>query len=67
MRNFQSDFCLPAMKGLKDSDAARVGKALDCAIIFGILEYLDGNSSLQSAQQLRDVYDSKVRDLALMP
>jgi hypothetical protein len=55
------------MKGLKDSDAARVGKALDCAIIFGILEYLDGNSSLQSAQQLRDVYDSKVRDLALMP
>lgn len=67
MRNFQSDFCLPAIKKLNAEQSARVGKALDCAIIFGILEYLDGNPSLQNAAQLREVYESKVRDLALMP
>ena len=55
-RDFQKDFCGPAIAGLKRKEAQRVGIALDAAIAFGVLEYLDGNSSLQDRQAIEAKY-----------
>jgi hypothetical protein len=62
-RNFQEDFCRPAMAGLTKKQANRVGIALDCAIAFGILEYITGNESLQDRAQLEAAYWDKVMRL----
>ena len=59
-RNFQLDFCIPAFTGLTKTQANRVGLALDCAVAFGVLEYLDGNGSLQDRAQLEAAYWDKV-------
>jgi hypothetical protein len=62
-RDFQADFCLPAIKGLNRKEAARVGLALDCAIAFGVLEYAEGNTSLQDLRAVRELYAEKVARL----
>ena len=60
-RDFGEDFCRPAMLGLNKKEARRVGMALDCAILYGILERLAGNPSLQGeADALGKVYADKV-------
>jgi hypothetical protein len=46
-RDFATDFCIHAIKDLSPQQAARVGLALDCAILFGVLEARAGNESLQ--------------------
>jgi hypothetical protein len=55
-RNFEEDFCGPAMKGLTQSQRVRIAIALDAAIIFGVLEYVKGNESLHDQQALRQRY-----------
>jgi hypothetical protein len=65
MRNFGKDFCLPATKNLNKKNACVVGIALDAAILFGILEYIDGNAwSKLSKETLQELYDEKVARLA---
>lgn len=59
-RHFQTDFCLPALRGLDLESAARVALALDIAIAFGALEYAEGNPSLQDLPMLRALYAGKV-------
>lgn len=62
-RDFQKDFCAPAIAGLSRKEANRVGLALDCAIAFGILEYLDGNESLRDRTVIEAAYWDKVMRL----
>ena len=62
--NKHSQFCLPAIKDLNRKAAIKVGIALDCAIMFGILEYLGGNESLRlPPDELQKLYDEKIRKL----
>lgn len=57
----RTDFCAAAMKGLNRKEARRVGIALDCAIMFGIMEYMDGNESLHMKREaMQQVYDFKL-------
>jgi len=46
MRQFQTDFLGPAIVGLTPDQAVRVARAMDCAIAFGALESLEGNTFL---------------------
>jgi hypothetical protein len=62
-RDFGSDFCLPALSGLNRKEAARVALALDAAILFGVLEYAEGNTSLQDLGAVRKRYAEKVARL----
>ena len=62
-RDFQIDFCLPAIKGLKRTDALRVGKSLDAAIAFGALEHANDNESLQDIRAVEARYWSLVMEL----
>ena len=62
--NNHSDFCLPAMTGLNKKAAIKVGIALDAAIVFGILEYMNGNASLcLPKEELQRMYDAKITKL----
>jgi hypothetical protein len=62
-RDFQKDFCAPAIAGLSRKQALRVGIALDCAIAFGALEAQQGNESLKDSPQLEAAYWDKVMRL----
>lgn len=62
-REFVADFCGPAIKGLKPRDAQRVAIALDAAIAFGALEYVEGNESLQNMQEVSAKYWDNVMRL----
>lgn len=59
-RNFQTDFCAPAIAGLSKRDATRVAIALDAAIAFGALEAHGGNESLRAGPELEAAYWQKV-------
>jgi hypothetical protein len=64
MKNSHIDFASLAMRGLNKKEAVRVGIALDCAIIFGVLEYLDSNESLYvSRVALQALYNEKLERL----
>jgi hypothetical protein len=64
LRNFMTDFCAPAMRDLSPKQAQHVGIALDCAILFGVLEYIEGNESLRvSKEVLQRTYDEKIARL----
>jgi|HubBroStandDraft_6_1064221.scaffolds.fasta_scaffold161259_2 hypothetical protein len=62
-RDFQRDFCEPAMVGLVPEEMLRVALALDAAIMFGVLEYVDGNPSFQDLEAVRKLYEAKVARL----
>lgn len=62
-RDFQRDFCAPAIAGLSKKDAIRVAIALDAAIAFGALEAQDGNESLKMGPELIATYWQKVMRL----
>lgn len=66
MRDF-TEFVSNAVRGLSNQDAARVAKALDCAIAFGALEYAEGNESLQDTGLVARVYEQKLSALKAMP
>ena len=64
-RNFQVDFCGPAMNDLSMNQGRRVGLALDVAILFGVLEFLDGNASLSLPRDMLErIYAEKVERLS---
>lgn len=64
MANNHHQFARPAISGLNKKAAIKVGIALDCAIIFGILEYVSGNPSLRIPQEdLQKLYDEKIARL----
>jgi hypothetical protein len=63
MRDFRTDFCLPAMSGLTAAQCVKIGLALDCAIAYGALEMLDGNESLLDPPALAAAYADKVARL----
>jgi hypothetical protein len=66
MANNHSQFCGPAIKGLNKKAAIKVGIALDCAIMFGILEYISGNESLRlPKEELQKLYDEKIQRLQI--
>lgn len=63
-RDFAKDFAGPVIADLNKKNAIRVGIALDCAILFGVLEYIDGNESLKiNRDVLQRSYDEKVARL----
>lgn len=62
-RDFQTDFCLPAISGLSRRDAQRVGKALDAAIAFGALEHANDNESLQDIRAVEARYWTLIMEL----
>jgi hypothetical protein len=62
-RDFQTDFCMPAIRGLSRKDAQRVAKALDVAIAFGALEHASDNESLQDLRAVEARYWSLVMEL----
>jgi hypothetical protein len=63
MRN-HGDFCAPAIKGLNKKAAIKVGIALDVAILFGVLEYIEGNESLRlPPERLKEIYQEKLERL----
>jgi hypothetical protein len=66
-RNFEEDFCAPALKGLTRAERDRIGIALDTAIIFGVLEYVKGNESLHDQEALRQRYWFNVGRLKVAP
>lgn len=62
--NNHSDFCMPAIQGLNKKAAIKVGIALDCAILFGVLEYASGNESLRlPIDQIQKMYEEKLEKL----
>lgn len=64
MANKHADFCMPAIKGLNKKAAIKVGIALDCAIMFGVLEYIAGNESLRlPPERLQEIYNEKLERL----
>jgi hypothetical protein len=62
-RNFATDFAVPSLQGLSKKERARVALALDAAILFGVLEYSEGNASLQHLPAVRALYAEKVNRL----
>jgi hypothetical protein len=62
-RNFETDFCLPAIEGLTRTQALRVGKALDAAVCFAILEFNDGNPSLKDIPAVETRYRQLIGEL----
>jgi len=64
-RDFQIDFCLPAIRGLRRKQSQRVAIALDAAIAFGVLEYLDGNESMKDRAAIESRYRDCVQRLAV--
>lgn len=57
------EFTALAVQGLNPSQARRVGKALDVAICFGVLEHANGNPSLQDVAQVEAQADLKMNEL----
>lgn len=61
------EFTALAVQGLTPEQAERVGVALDCAVAFGALEFMDNNSSLQNYGVVREAFDQKLERLRGMP
>jgi hypothetical protein len=61
--NFQDEFVKPALKGLPMEHIARIGLALDCAVMFGALEKMRGNVSLSDQRLVEERYKIKVAQL----
>jgi hypothetical protein len=66
MRHFHKDFLQHAIKNLSPMQTNRVQVALDCAIIFGALEALGDNKSLQDVKVLEKVYAEQCERLKRM-
>jgi len=57
------EFTSLAISGLNKKDGRRVGKALDVAILFGVMEYVGGNESLKDMKELHEVASRKMEEL----
>jgi hypothetical protein len=64
MSNYHGDFVLPAIKNQDKLNALKIALACDCAILFGVIEYIGGNESLRLPRdELQGAYDSKLKRL----
>lgn len=63
--NDHAQFMEPVLKKFpRYQDSVLIAKACDAAILFGVLEYLNGNESLKvPREQLQALYDGKIAEL----
>jgi hypothetical protein len=63
--NNHGQFMEPVLKKFpRYQDSVLIAKACDAAILFGVLEYLNGNDSLKVPKdQLQALYEGKIAEL----
>lgn len=65
-RDFTRDFLVPALQGLSGKQKIKIAIALDAAIAFGALEYVEGNDSFKDTAAVEVKYWDNVLRLKRM-